>query len=768
MGLIGLMLVGSLVLLVIFISKVSNLARKLTEVDWELKKLLGRVDELEQGASPGRGKKETIAPPPIAQQKVIAPVLTSPQGEPGPARQISMPKPMVEPKASRTREEWEALIGGKILNRIGALALIIGIGYFLKYAFDNNWINEATRVLIGAVVGFLCLAGAYRSHQKGFKVFAQGIVGAGISILYLSVFASFNFYSLVPQWVAFLLMSIVTVIALAQGLHYDSVAVALLGWAGGFLTPIMLSTGVANEVGLFTYLAILAAGLLAITYKKQQWWVLEPLTFAGTWILYLSWYSEFYGPADLGITIVFIAIFWLLFYALTVLQPSPNGSALASRRILGAANAIALFLSLYVIVDKEYHEWMGLLTVGLGVIYLVTLLVRSSRESVSVSEQIHYVLSSIGFLIVASAIQWKDFEEIIAWSIEAVFLVWIASRQKLRYIWLTAAGIFGFVVLKFISTPGSLFYYPAEEFSLILNTRAIALLVGSASLLLSAGFLSRVAEKKDHWIINTFRALWPAAMFLFIGLELNDLYRRQMVFASARAEEVLSFERLVWMGTAWAAYSVAIVWAGLKFRHVPVLISGLIAALIGGALVLIRGMAFDPIDAFEFVFNVRAAAFLIVIGLFVLHERLAEWGGSMRDWLPDVRSAIQMALVVLVFGLLTGEIRDAFRKEMALVMDSSGDEYSRLSNLQQLSLSGIWLLYSAVLMAAGLWRKLRALRIAAFVLFGITILKIFLYDLSFLDSLYRIFSFIGLGLVLLAVSYAYQRYRDVIFGTKEG
>ena len=106
---------------------------------------------------------------------------------------------MADEIKSRSREEWESFIGGKLLNRIGALALIIGLGFFLKYAFDNNWISETVRVLIGASVGFISLGLAYRTHQKGFQIFSQGLIGAGISILYLSVYASFNFYALVPS-----------------------------------------------------------------------------------------------------------------------------------------------------------------------------------------------------------------------------------------------------------------------------------------------------------------------------------------------------------------------------------------------------------------------------------------------------------------------------------------------------------------------------------------------------------------------------------------
>ena len=121
--------------------------------------------------------------------------------------QPSVPVPPLTPeKPSRTREEWEAFVGGKLLNRIGAFALILGVGFFLKYAFDNDWISETVRVLIGAFAGLSCLLIAYRTQSKGLRIFAQGLVGAGISILYLSVYASFNFYHLVPQWAAFVLM----------------------------------------------------------------------------------------------------------------------------------------------------------------------------------------------------------------------------------------------------------------------------------------------------------------------------------------------------------------------------------------------------------------------------------------------------------------------------------------------------------------------------------------------------------------------------------
>ncbi len=770
MGLVAVLFVGVLVLLVVLLARVSNINAKLFALEWEFRKLKGRMDELQGGGI--TAQPDSSKPPPV-QTHAAPPIEPAHHAPPSvapltPAKQSVPPPPDVLPmKPYRTREEWESLIGGKILNRIGALALIIGVGFFLKYAFDNNWINETMRVLTGALAGILCLAGAYQSHKKGFQVFAQGIVGAGISILYLSVYASFNFYSLVPQWVAFLLMSAVTLITLLNALYYGSFAVALLGWAGGFLTPLMLSTGEANEIGLFSYLVLLDLGLLAIIYKKEQWWLLEPLTFAGTWILYLSWYLEFYRTEDLGVTILFVGVFWLLFFALFVLQPAQSRPAIISRQIVGGFNALFLFQALYAIIDRDFHALMSSVTMGLAAVYGAALAIRSSGRVITKQEQMHYILVAAAFLVLAPWVEWKKFETIIAWSIEAAVLVWIAGRWNLRYLWLTATGIYGLAILKFIATPGSLFTLRAEEFVLLLNLRAGALCTGAVALMVGAGILGRKEGVKDSWITPALSALWPIALFLLIGLEANDYFRQRMVFAAQESLDLMAFERLLWLGILWTLYSLPLLWIGLKIQQTPVMIGALIAALVGGGLTLVRGTFFDPISLYEPLVNIRASSFLIVTGLFVALDRLMETAPAPRDWFPDIRSALHVAIVVLVFGVATGEVRDFFRKEMFLAGEDAGERLTSLANLQQLSLSGVWLVYSAVLMTLGLWRKLRGLRIAAFVLFGITILKIFLYDLSFLETLYRIFSFVGLGLMLLAVSFAYQRYRDVIFGTKD-
>ncbi|MGH9762868.1 MAG: DUF2339 domain-containing protein, partial [Blastocatellia bacterium] len=292
-----------------------------------------------------------------------------------PPRYEPLPRiPIPPPQPSRNRAEWESLIGGRLLNWIGAVAITIGVGFFLVYGFQNHWISPSILCLIGAAVGVSLLLLGRRSYGKGYKIFSQGLIGAGISILYLSVYASFNLFHLMPQKFAFGLMSAVTVVAFVVAFAYDSLAVSILGWAGGFLTPFLLSTGQNNEVGLFTYIALLVAGLLAVVARKSNWSVLAPMTLGATYLVYLLWYSTYYAPGDADTTLTFLTAFWLLFMALDAIGVARSDRRLLElREITAVFNFIFYYSAIYVIVDPLFHDKLYLFTLGIGAVYFLTI-----------------------------------------------------------------------------------------------------------------------------------------------------------------------------------------------------------------------------------------------------------------------------------------------------------------------------------------------------------------------------------------------------------
>ncbi|MEO5930107.1 MAG: DUF2339 domain-containing protein, partial [Candidatus Kapaibacterium sp.] len=334
-------------------------------------------------------------------------------------------------KPSKTGQELEALVGGRILNLIGAVALIIGIGFFLKYAFDNNWISETVRAMIGGAVGIGLLALGAISHKKGYKVFSQGLIGAGISALYLSVYAAFNYYHIgLSQTAAFMMMAAVTVIAFHQAFTYDSFAVALLGLIGGFLTPLLLSTGTGNEIGLFTYLALLDAGILAIAARKRSWEALIPLSFLGTMILYVGWYDQYYLPTDRVTTVIYVTIFWLLYYAIDIVaqrrsDEKKNGTV---GDLVAIFNMIGYYAALYMLLEDRRNPWLVGATIALGAAYILPIFLPAfkSRAGSFFAERnliAAMVLFALAVQLAPFAVE-TEYVRLLIWAALGVVFVW--------------------------------------------------------------------------------------------------------------------------------------------------------------------------------------------------------------------------------------------------------------------------------------------------------------------------------------------------------
>src|ERR1700682_769363 len=211
--------------------------------------------------------------------------------EPAPPGHHPAPEPL--PDAAETAAPpplpgLETNIGLTIFNRLGVVTLVLGIAFLFKWAVDNQWIGPAGRVELGVLTGFLTLGLADWLWHRGQRIFAQGITATGVGILYLALYASFGLYHLVPQSFAFVCMCSVTLGTVALALRYESVAIAALGLLGGYLTPLMLSTGEDHPWFLFSYILLLDVGAIVLA-RARNWRILDVLSFVATWFLYALW-----------------------------------------------------------------------------------------------------------------------------------------------------------------------------------------------------------------------------------------------------------------------------------------------------------------------------------------------------------------------------------------------------------------------------------------------------------------------------------------------
>lgn len=740
------------VLVVVYISKASSVERRLETAERELKAHRSRLQMLEERLVGSPGSPAVTAPAPAtppqpASASPPAPIL------PQPAPQATG-APVPSPKPSRTREEWEALIGGKLLNRIGAVALIIGIGFFLKYAFDNDWINEPTRVLLGGVAGIGLLAGAERSQRKGFQVFSQGLIGAGLSVLYLSVYASFNFYALIPQWMAFVLMSAVTALSFVEAFRNDALSVGLLGLIGGFLTPFMLSTGEANQIGLFTYIALLDAGILAVVVMRERWVVLHALALVGTYVVYFLWHIAHYTDDALAVSVYFLSVFWVLFHVVDVLRAFRSAPYLTElREVLGVFNVLLFYSLLYAIVRPDHEQAMAAATLVLGALYAASSrIVQSKLGGITFARSI---LTAIVLLVIATGIQFSGYTTVSIWAVEVILLVWLGVRRDMSYVWISGVGLVVLAMLKLLGTTGALGAAPAIDGGVVFNERALAFLALTVASAASGFLVGQSGVAARSVTANALYYFACIAFFALLTVETHSWFKVQMQGGSDIAG--LKFTKHLATAVVWAVYAVALQVAGRRTRINPLVISGLGVLACSILTVAIQGFSYQPVEQFTLVWNLRFASFALVLGGVAVTTKLLSSTGS---WPVNIVHVAQVAFVLLLFVLLTGETWDVFERKIALAPEFD----AVLENLQHLSLSSVWLVYSIGLMGVGLWKRTRGLRIISMALFGFTILKIFIYDLSFLQTVYRMISFIALGLILLAVSYLYQRYKGIILG----
>jgi len=276
--------------------------------------------------------------------------------------------------AAATAEEidLESRIGSHWLNRIGIAAVLIGVSYFLKYAFDNNWIGPAGRVTIGLLAGIAVVVWSERFRKHGYRAFSYSLKAVGIGVMYLSLWAAFHVYSLIPSAIAFVAMLAVTAATATMAITQDAEILAAFALTGGFTTPLLLSTGQNKELQLFTYVVLLDAAAVVMVAAKP-WRRLLALAYVGTLILYLGWYSEFYTQPQLRLTVAFATLFFAVFAIAPLVARRPEGEASVFTVIpllLAFVNAGVYFLEVYGMfeeVDKHAMAWFAL---ALAAVYL--------------------------------------------------------------------------------------------------------------------------------------------------------------------------------------------------------------------------------------------------------------------------------------------------------------------------------------------------------------------------------------------------------------
>ena len=659
-------------------------------------------------AAGGAAATPAAAPlPPVSAEapQAQAPALASPYGQPAPLL-------------------LETRIGTRWMLYAGVATLVIGVGLFIRYAFVNEWITEPLRVGTGVLAGGLLIVSGRRFAARGHARFGTTLAGGGVAAWYLSVYAALNLYRLVDAATGFAMLVAVTAFAAFQADRLRAQPLAMMAVAGGFATPFLVGRGADAQMVLFTYVALLVGAIVYLAHRRD-WPALTLASFVLTGLTVSVWYVRFYEPGAYLRTELFFTLYAGLFlWVLYRSRASTRPYARATRWAMATTPLWYHAASLSILGD----HWLAFL------VYLIAV----TGVGVAIAARSGAMWARVGLwaLVAWPLLGWTGADQDGSWLAPAlVTWVAVASLHAAAQVELLrrAGGPLhaADVVLVPVNGLGLAFglqalldpHYPAA-------TGSVTALLAMAWWAVAAG-VRRIDPRAAMHVLVLAAALAVAA----IGLQLDG----------------------AWGPLACAAQAGGLAWVGIRERRAWIRAAG--AGLLGVAALLAMTAQAAPVPAVHAVIlNRRALLGLFVVGVLALvawlHRREDDRDLPHRE--PALAAAVVGANALLLFTL-SMEIRAFWELRQGLAVNAE--------LAKQMMLSATWAAYAAALTAAGIRRRYAPVRYLALVIFGATVLKVFLVDFSQLDSVYRIASSVVLGLLLLAASYLYQRQSDRPNGT---
>lgn len=654
----------------------------------------------------------------------------------------------------------EYAIASQWLLRVGIVVLVAGIGFFLKWSIDSGLLGPQARVALSAAAGLAMLIFGTRLLGGRYGLLGQGLLGGGLATLYFSVFAAHRLFGLVDVGTAFALMGAVTVLAGGIAVRFDSILVAVLGIIGGYGTPLMFAAADPNLPALFGYLLVLGAGVLAICLWRN-WPLVNLLAFVATWCLVPAALGS-YEPAQFRETYPFIVGFFVLFSTMTFLSKVVRAAAATVLDLLALlANAAVFFgISFWMVEEAFGRRQVAIVTLGLAAFYTAHVLFLLRRGLADRGLVVSFLGLAATFVAVTMPLvlsrQWVT----ASWAIQAVVLLWMAERLESGIVRRMAMVLLGLVFVRLCtldlgrtflpggSVAAAASELPASGYLRLLAERAIAFGVPIAAFGVAARLLGRTPRRDEAATPTADRGragmaplVWLAGIAVLLCYVHLEVDRTADFFFPAARLPLLS---LVWLAIGAVFLRQYVV----RGDRTALALAGCVAAAVLVKLFtwdlpawgvderFVAGPGYSPLDA-----GLRAVDFGAVIAFLAVAFAVTD-----GPRVVEARAVLAVACLGTLFAYLT--------------LETNSFLAAYHPGLRAGGVSIVWALFALAIVLAGIARNVGPLRWAGLVLFAIVSVKVFLHDLASLDTFWRIVAFLILGVVLIAGSFVYLKFRE--------
>lgn len=693
---------------------------------------------------------------------------TSKENQVAPSVTVSKAKPTFKPKKKSNVEKF---IGENLISKIGVIILIIGVGIGAKYSIDNDLISPLTRIVLGYLTGIGLVVVGMKLKKK-YENFSAVLISGAIAILYFITFLAYSLYELIPQAMTFVLMFVFTVFTVFAAIQYNKQVIAHIGLVGAYAVPFLLSDGSGKVLVLFSYMFIINIGILFISLQRY-WKPLYYSSFILTWLIYFSWYAfEYNTDIHFGIASLFLIAFFGTFYCIFLLYK------LRKKEKFGIGDVILQLINAFVFYGIGFsmlhqhpvgEQLLGLFTLGNAVVHFVVSVIIYRLKLAD--RDLFYLTSGmvLVFISIAFPVQLDGNWVTLLWATEAALLFWIGRTKKVPLYEKLAYPV---IALTFFSLFQDWWSYYAD-YSYISDIDASEIQrtpffnISVLTSLVCAGsfgyilYLHRSAKfpfpwpKSKTWFQLV--SLWVSAMFLStlyltFFLEIVDYW------------EAFEYDQLDFRGVWLINYTLIFV-SILSFINI----------------IKLKNMIFGYINM---VLNLFVLFIFLTIGLYLLSELRETYlnpelvaSGSAGLYHIGIRY-ISLAFCAALLVACYQYVRQDFLKrtfkvgfdvilQLVLIWILSSElihwlDLAGYTSSDKLGLSILWGVYSLLLIVLGFWKKMKHIRIIAFVLFGITLIKLFLYDIAHLNTISKTIVFVSLGVLLLVISFLYNKYKHII------
>ncbi len=675
------------------------------------------------------------------------------------------PKPFVP--SSKPETDLEKFIGENLLSKIGITVLVLGISFFVKYAIDQNWIKEAGRVIIGLIAGGILIGIAHRIRNS-YRSFSSVLMGGGLTVFYFTIAFAFHQYHLISQTAGFIIMVIITAFAVLLSLYYDRMELAVLATIGGFITPFLVSTGQDNYTALFIYLCILNSGLMVLAWFKR-WPSINIIALFFTTVIYGSWLiKKMWFDYPVVVPYKDALLFGTLFYLQFVTMNIVNN--IRQKKIFNAfdfmvvlsINFLFYLAAMFILSYWNNGNYNGLFTASLGIFNL--LLVLGFKQKKTIDPNFLSLLTGLAltFISLTAPVQFKGNHVTLFWAAEAVILFWLF--QKTRTIQLKVASLI-IAVLMLVSvgiTWMQVYFSDHQLIPILLNKSFSTTIAVAASLFI---YYKLMYKEADTFYFKTLRN--QSIRDLLLGAFVITLYLSgalEIYYQFSTRNDIESLF-IIYIQLYTFLFALIVLFSFKRSPVFPVFKLLFTILCIGMYVININNNHEISLALLQknngslFIAHWISVALLgwLLIDLVVCFRKTED-----KNWSFYLNSFTWMSAISFIL-LLSVEIY-----QVNLWLNYQQDDWSWWENLYyKAGLSILWSICSFIMMWLGMQYKFRPLRIISLSLFTVTLIKLFTYDLRKIPPGGKIAAFILLGVLLLTVSFMYQRLKKIIIDDAE-